>query len=243
MIKGFLFSVFFLYAQTDVAVYVAEKVTISSRFERAFIEYILDEYNKENQTDLRAKFVHINSFSDHFIIHNTDSNAYQCSIDGISITKSRKVFYSFSYPYQRTYPALMTIYPNEVLDRDLWKKETITIGLTKHSIYEYLKRRIMPKANVFFVPHANLIIDILKEKKADYYLGDNIKAINLDSLHVAHLFKNSFSSKYGVLFPKKSKLQRMLNPLIRNFVRSDKYIAFLKAYYGKDYNQLMYSEN
>ena len=112
-------------------------------------------------------------------------------------------------------------------------KRKYKIGYLSGSIYEKIKNQLSSEYETIPFTRTIRAVDQLKKHKLDMVLGDYFTSWTYN-LKVVSKVKNLKKDQLGILFRKNSKLYKNLNPILKTFIKSEKYVQLVKQYFGKE---------
>jgi ABC-type amino acid transport substrate-binding protein len=222
---------FLLFSQS-VTVLISPDKDKFTLFEKELAEALIKLYNSNNSASLTVNFLE-KTFGDMFPeIDKADASSMIMGIQTISINAERKKKYDFSAPYM-TNRFTMTKMKNNPKQKTTMDVDAV-IGALKGTIYQQIviDRKYNTRQKFKIFDSKIDIANALKNKEIDFWLTDYIDIWTFDL--AASDLKIGDPDKFGILFPKGSKLNVSMSKTTEYFLRSSVYYALIRKHLGEE---------
>ena len=200
-------------------------------FEKKLIDKLLSTYNENNKVQLKANYIVIDDFNKirPALYSKSANKKYVCAISGFTITKIKKFEYSHPYfPFQEVF-----------ISKSNFKASNSVI---KCGFFDnpFSRRRILQFSSRFkykFIKYTNenlLRTDLDNNKNIDIRFADSYEVYFGKGLKVYQNIDPNYEF-LGIIFPKNSTLKKILNPVLKKFIKSNDYEAMLTEHLGHKY--------
>jgi glutamine transport system substrate-binding protein len=197
------------------------------------ISIVVKRTNAKLKQKLKINFIEVENFIDLFNALKTNKDN-ACAISALTITKERSKSYDFSYPYM---PIKEVILTTKSSNRNDWKKQGTTIALVKGSVAEnhYSVFKNKYKLNVILIDYKTYktIHTEINNRKIDFFVTDIAQTWTDKNIRLVSDFDEAKLSYYGIMYPKGSKLKKLLDPAIKSLIHSPSFLNLLKKNYGQ----------
>jgi len=225
----------FFQDSTEIQVFqrFKDEPDIVYEFERDMIQQTVDLYNSKYKDSLTIKFTYLDSYKSIFDTLKNKTNHSICGLSAITITDKRDKQYDFSIPYIPIVEAVIGLKKFEHSEY-VWKGAKGIVRYKKNTMHQETAEKIAQKFGLMLLPFNEH--DDLKEaigKEHIVYIGDISDTWSAPYLKLVEQIDEGVVSHYGIMYPEGSKLKKKLDLALTYFVRSPKYYALLKKYFGK----------
>ena len=199
-----------------------------TKFEISLISNLLFEYSKSSGERIKLKYKGVKKFNNTFQIINSGHRDKTLAVNTISITKDRQKKFDFSIPYvKNSYSYLST------KEFNYSEGSPLRVGYVKNTLYESLIKKQSDKSVVEKKAYNNVrdCIKDMKSQKIDVIFTDYIDAWAYDLKFIKAVSKEA-NDKFGIMFPKGSKLKKDLDLIFAKFSKTDKFYKLIEQNLG-----------
>ena len=218
-----------LFQEKSITVYVRD--TKSSNFNVKLGTTIVNLYNKRNPDKLNVKFKKISSFANSFdLFRKEKGNDSILYINSLTITDERKKEFDFSIGYFPVRAAIITLNDSPLNNNNIFQNKLI-FGVIKKTSFniDFVKQFADKKNhNIKMFNDIFALHKALKSKQIDYYIGDALEAWYFKNRKLIEILYDAPFQKYGILYPKGSKLKKKLDPIIKYLIHSPNFFTMVK---------------
>jgi polar amino acid transport system substrate-binding protein len=239
---------FFIYLFVSLSLLVSQEELIIVKtdyqskiqtIEQDILNNVLALYKKRAGKNLKLRFIGSKDFSKLFSMVDSLASSNKDNtllLTAVTITKERLRKYDFSVPYM---PAKDVIFgKKDKWENGEWVFGAMRIGYTNKSVQEKIAKAYKVKYGVQIKAFHSWehMVEGLHKNEIDAGLMDNVSVWADDRLMVIKDVEKEYQqgNGFGILYPKGSALKAKLDPIIRYYIKSQKFYAFCAKQYGRE---------
>lgn len=234
-----LISIYFSFSQLNLNIVKTDYQSKIQTIEQDILQNVLELYERRSRQTISKRSFGSKDFSELFGIVDSlaeSSKDNTLLLTAVTITPEREEKYDFSIPYM---PAKDVIFGKK--DRwkgKSWNFKSMRIGYTRSSVQEKVAEKYKKLHGVEIKAFHSWehMVEGLHKGEIDAGLMDNVSVWADERLMVIRDVEQEFQQGkgFGILYPKGSSLKKKLDPIIRYYLKSQKFYAFCERQYGKE---------
>jgi ABC-type amino acid transport substrate-binding protein len=242
MLRTLIYLIFisFNFSQNELVVVKTAYLSKIQTIEQDILQNVVELYERKTGEKLPIRYVTSYDFS--YLFSMLDSVSvnnlnYSLMLTAVSITPEREETYDFSVPYM---PAKEVIFGlKKAWDNNPWDFNNKRIGYTTKSVQEVVAKeyqRMHPSITIKEYHSWEHMIIGLKAGEIDAGLMDNVSVWADDKLMVIEDVAADLQQGkgLGIMYPKGSTLKAKLDPIIKYYLKSQKFYSFCAKQYGME---------
>lgn len=201
--------------------------------EETMFRDIIKLYNSKHNADLKIKMNKIFQARDLKAVIDSAKNEYLAVMSSLTITDERKKWASFSTPYL---PIKETLFSTKQKFTEIptsLKNKRISYFL--HTTEQRVIKKLVNRDSIIPVDASSIEMkkDLINDGLADYFISDNVILLSIKNIVPVIDLDIHKNLNYGIVYPKNSILKRMLDPIIKYYIKSDRFYKRLDQFSDK----------